>query len=230
MLAESGGTFSVTELSNATGLPPSHVCRLLKTMVRTGYIEQLPENRKYRVSLKLLHLSQARLMKLDLRRIGHPFVAQLSHDLKAPVFLSAPCQGRSLIVDVVWPIEARDDPVLVVGQIHSVRHSACGKVCAAFTAAAERQSLDAEERAALGDLLFADWLRELARIRETRLAVRQEQGLLAVAAPLFRAGGLFTGAIGSFFPGVEKLADEVEQAVRRTATALSFALGQPFAT
>lgn len=228
MLAENGGAFSVTQLSDLAALPPSHVCRLLKTLVKTGYIEQLPENRKYRVSLKLLHLSQARLMNLDLRRIGHPFVARLSHELKTPVFLSAPCQGRSIIVDVVWPVEANLDSVLVVGQIHPVRKSACGKVCAAFASDEGREALDTLIRGELDDAGFEAWGRELEAIRETRLAIRQEAGLIAVAAPVFRAGGVFTGAVGLYFPDREQISAEVTQEVKRTAEALSFALGQPF--
>lgn len=228
MLSADGGAYSVTDLSGMAGLPPSHICRLLKTLVQTGYLEQLSENRKYRVSLKLLHLSQARLLKLDLRRIGHPFVAQLASELKSPVFLSAPCQGRSLIVDVVWPQDAVGDPLLVVGQIHSVCHSACGKICAAFATPEELPQMEAAISHENPDETLDKWMNEFKTIRETGLAVRREKGVLAVAAPLFRAGSIFTGAIGAYFQGEATLTPEIEQAVRRTATAISFSLGQPF--
>jgi DNA-binding IclR family transcriptional regulator len=229
MLAQRGNELSVKDLSVQAELPPSHVCRLLKTLVATGYLEQGPETRKYRVSLKILTLSQARLRHLDLRRAGHPFVAQLGEDLQAPVFLSAPCQGRSIIVDVVWPRGAAGDPVMVVGQVHSVCHSACGKVCAAFATPEELARIGADLASADPPESLDGRQGEFRLIRETRFAVRDEQGILAVAAPLFRAGGLFTGAIGVMLPAGMALASEVEQAVRRTATAISFALGQPFA-
>ena len=228
MLAVDGGDYSVKELSGMAGLPPSHICRLLKTLVQTGHLEQIPESRKYRVSLKLLSLSQARLTKLDLRRIGHPFVAQLGNELKSPVFLSAPCQGRSIVVDVVWPQEAVGDPVLVVGQVHSICHSACGKICAAFASPEEQARVDSAIVSENPNDALASWKEEFTRIRETRFAVRQEEGVLAVGAPLFRAGSLFTGAIGVCFSGDTSLTPEIEQAVRRTATAISFSLGQPY--
>lgn len=228
MLSEDGGAYSVKELSALAKLPPSHICRLLKTLVQTGYLEQLPESRKYRVSLKLLHLSQARLKKLDLRRVGHPFVEQLGHELKAPVFLSAPCQGRSIIVDVVWPQEAVGDPVLVVGQVHSICHSACGKICAAFALPDEQSLVESAIVSENPNDTLDAWNEEFRRIRETRFAVRCEEGVLAVAAPLFRAGALFAGAIGVCFPGDAILTPEIEQIVRRAATAISFSLGQPF--
>ncbi len=228
MLSEDGGAYSVKELSGLAGLPPSHICRLLKTLVQTGYLEQLPESRKYRVSLKLLHLSQARLKKLDLRRIGHPFLAQLGTEVKAPVYLSAPCQGRSIIVDVVWPQEAVGDPVLVVGQLHSICHSACGKICAAFASPEEQALVDSAIVSENPHESLDIWKEEFARIRETRFSVRREEGILAVGAPLFRAGSLFTGAIGVCFPGDTTLTPEIEYVVQRIATAISFSLGQPF--
>ena len=228
MLAEDGRDFAVKDLSAQTGLPPSHVCRLLKTLVRTGYLEQVPETRKYRVSLKILTLSQARLSHLDLRRIGHPFVAELGAKLKSPVFLTAPCQGRSIIVDVVWPPEAANDPVLVVGQVHSLGHSACGKVCAAFIEPDEPELIEQALAGETSPPSLAEWQDEFRRIRETQIAIRNEQNILAVAAPLFRAGHRFTGAIGAWMPSGSVLTPAIEQAVRKTATAISFALGQPF--
>ena len=227
ILARHGLDAGVKDLATETGLPQSHVCRLLKTLVGTGYVEQGP-SRRYRVSLRVLTLAQARLASLDLRRVGHPFAAQLAADLKSPVYLSAPCEGRSIVVDVVWPREAPGDAVIVVGQVHSVRHSACGKVCAAFASADEVAGLDAD-CATEGETLPTDaWHDELRRVRERRYAVRDEDGVVAVAAPLFRAEGVFTGAIGVCLSAGLSLAPAVEDAVRRAATAVSFALGQPF--
>ena len=227
LLSQDGGEYSVKELSGLAGLPPSHVCRLLKTLVQAGYLEQRAPSRKYQVSLKLLELSQARLMKLDLRLHGHCFVVELGPQLKAPVFLSAPCQGRSIVVDVTWPTGAGGDPVLVVGQVHSIRHSACGKVCAAFASNEERALLDEALSQETPPLSPEAWEAELARIRVTGLAVRREDGLVAVAAPIFRAGGVFCGAIGTFFSEEVGLPREAEGGIRRTARAISFALGQP---
>lgn len=228
MLSEDGGAYSVKELSSMAGLPSSNICRLLKTLVQTGYLEQNPKDRKYRVSLKLLQLSHARLKKLDLRRLGHPFAARLAEELKASVFLSAPCKSRSIVVDVVWPQEVVGDPVLVVGQVHSVSHSACGKICAAFAPPEEMQLVEAAVAAENPEDPPEKWMREFARIRKDRFAVRRENEILAVGAPLFRAKGIFAGAIGVFFPGGSEPSTELEHAVRRTANAISFSLGHPY--
>ena len=227
LLSQDGGEYGVTELAALAGLPPSHVCRLLKTLVQTGYLEQRAPSRKYQVSLKLLELSQARLGNLDLRRHGHAFAVELGQQLQAPVFLSAPCQGRSIVVDVTWPVGAEGDLMLVVGQIHSIRHSACGKVCAAFVSDEERALLDGALAQETPPFSRKAWEADLAGIRATGLAVRREDGLVAAAAPIFRAGGIFCGAIGTFYSEAVELPREAEEGIRRTARAISFALGQP---
>lgn len=60
-LAADAEECSVKELAEHFGLPNSHVCRLLKTLADTGYVEQTPGSRKYRISLKILNLSNMRL-------------------------------------------------------------------------------------------------------------------------------------------------------------------------
>jgi len=227
-LAQDGCERSVKELSEQTGLPPSHVCRLLKTLVETGYLEQDPASRKYRVSLKLLSLSQARLRNLDLRRVGHPFLARLGNELNANVFLSAPFRGRSIIIDVVWPMDVAGDPSIVVGTVHSVCHSACGKVCAAFLEPVDRDLLEQILAEETPPESLKAWSPEFCRIREAGLAVRKEQGIFAVAAPVFRAGNRFSGAVGVFFPAPARRMAAIEPAVRQCANAISFALGQPY--
>lgn len=224
-LAVSGRDASVTELSAQTALPPSNVCRLLKTLLQTGYVEQSAETRKYRVSLKLLNLAHARLVNLDFRRIGHPFASRLAETLQAHTYLSQSLQGRSIIVDVAYPRGVVADAGIVVGQMHSIFHSACGKVCAAFAPEDEREGLFDDLKASESR---GDWNREFEQIRETRLAVRDEDDVLAVAAPLFRAEECFCGALGVFLPSGSRMTPQIEQEVRSTAAALSFALGYPF--
>ncbi len=227
-LAASGQDASVTELSARTELPPSHVCRLLKTLLQTGYVEQNVETRRYRVSLKLLNLAHARLASLDFRRIGHPFAVRLAETFRAHTYLSQPLQGRSIMVDVAYPRGTMCDTGIVVGQIHPVGRSACGKLCAAFAADNEREQLF-ESLAQEGFTEpRAHWLAEWARIREARFAVRDEPGVLAVAAPLFRAEGQFCGALGVLLPTGTAMSSTIEQEVRHAAEAMSFGLGYPF--
>jgi IclR family transcriptional regulator, KDG regulon repressor len=227
LLAASGRDYSVTDLSAQAGFPPSHVCRLLKTLLQTGYVEQSDETRRYRISLKILNLSHARLVNLDFRRIGHPFAVQLADTLQAHAYLSQPLRGRSIIVDVAYPCGAVADAGVVVGQIHPVCHSACGKICAAFATDEERGRLFDELEQTGAPEPREPWLAEFARIRTSRLAIRDEAGVLALAAPLFRAGGCFCGALGAQLPPGARPDQTIEREIRRIADALSFGLGYP---
>ncbi len=228
ILALAGTELTVKSLSEQTGLPSSHVCRLLKTLLATGYVEQNPTSRRYRISLKILTLSHTCLSRLDLRRIGHPFLVELGEQLNAQSYLSAPWRGYSIVVDIFWPRHGKgNDPAAEIGQTHSVRHSACGKVCAAYASPEERCQLQMDGR--VGDSRKGeDWGAEFDRIRNRGLAIRNEQGILALAAPLFRAGDHFCGAIGAMLPTGTLLTDTIEETLRSTARGLSFALGQPF--
>ncbi len=228
LLATSNSERSVTELAAEMERPASHICRLLKTLVATGYVEQNPATRKYWVSLRLLTLSHVRLASLDFRRIGHPFAVQLANELSAHTYLSQPLRGLSIVVDVAWPCGSNLDVGLVIGQIHSIRLTACGKLCAAYASAGERADLLAmmESQGQVFDR--AAWLAELDLIRNKGLSVRQELGILALAAPVLSAGGDFCGALGLFCPPeVTTVTPELEAALRRAAGAISFALGYP---
>lgn len=227
LLAASKSDSSVTELAEQMGRPASHVCRLLKTLVRTGYVEQNENTRKYRVSLRLLNLSHVRLSRLDFRKIGHAYAVRLAHKQKAPVYLSQPMKGQSIIVDVAHPAGSTQDLGIVVGQIHSAQLHACGKLCAAFASA--------EEQAQLGQLLMEQdqsfdlqsWLTDLSAIKSEGLAIRQAKGLLAMAAPVFMAEGNFCGAMGICFSKNPRSPEVAREALIQAAGGLSFALGFP---
>ena len=169
MLAASGKEASVTEVAEETGISMSNVCRLLKTLAQTGYVEQNPESRRYRVSLKILNLAHARLASLDFRRIGHPFAARLTQSLGGHAYLSQPLQGRSLIVDVAYPNGAHSDAGIVLGQFHSIRHSACGKICAAFASDEERDRLYLEVAGTEPEINREAWLNDCRQIKKNVL-------------------------------------------------------------
>ncbi|MGI5868383.1 MAG: IclR family transcriptional regulator [Kiritimatiellia bacterium] len=229
-MASDGREYTVKELASRTSLPASNVCRLLKTLVASGYLQQDPKTRQYRVGLRVLTLSNARLASLDLRRVGHAFAARLCHEVDAPVYLSAPMEGRSVVVDVMWPSGYIGDPHIVVGALHSVTHSACGKVCAAYADAESRAGLAAALAAVVPPERLEDWDAEFEDIRNTGFARRLEGGLAAAAAPIFHAGGNFAGAIGAVFEPAAEILPGQEQAIRMAATGISFALGQPVST
>ena len=237
-LAASAEECSVKELAERFKLPNSHACRLLKSLLESGYVQQTPGSRKYRVSLKVLCLANARLLKLSLRQQARPHLARLVETLQRPAYLSAPLEGWSIMIDTIAPANYPGDPGLIVGSRHVVNRSACGKVCAAQI---PPDKLDAF-------LAQVDWAAytpstisspeafklELERIRSEQVATMAgegQPGVGAVAAPIFGADGGFVGAIGVIMPDggqwTPELWERFKAETQRTAASISFALGRP---
>ncbi len=228
-LAADADECSVKELAEHFSLPPSHVCRLLKTLVETGYVEQTPGSRKYRISLKILALSNARLRKLSLRNVARPYMQKLVAELVAPVFLTANHHGFSLIIGTEYPLGFHGDGGVVIGQLHPVRDSACGKVCVAYAPVKEREVLLAQTTA--GKTVDERFKKELAEIRRqgySRLVRGKE--IAAVGAPVFNRDGELAGALGAVLPfdartWKEALWQTYSWGIKASAESISFALG-----
>jgi DNA-binding IclR family transcriptional regulator len=66
-----------TEIAMTLDLPKSTVAGLVFTLDVNGYLDQNPENRKYRLGLKLLDRGKMLIDHLDVRRVSIPFLEEL---------------------------------------------------------------------------------------------------------------------------------------------------------
>lgn len=69
---------SITELSEMLGYYPSAIHRFATTLEYLGYVEQNPENGKYRLGLKLLELGYLVFDRMDLRQRIRPVLKELA--------------------------------------------------------------------------------------------------------------------------------------------------------
>jgi len=231
-LAESGKTHSVKEIAEVFHMPNSHICRLLKTLVETGYVEQ-NSSRQYRISNKILTLSNACLSRMTVRTKVHPYLVDLGERMNCETYLAMPLEGQALIVDVVYKNNRISDSALTIGKINPVFYTACGKLCAAW------QPSDVQEKLlARADLRKVtqktivdpeQLLQEFKRIRQQGYAVCDSESgdnVLAVAAPVLDCNGELLAAIGA----VDLFHDEIKKnnfidQVRENAQSASFAMG-----
>ena len=72
------GKIGVTELSKQLGVNKSSAYRLLVTLEDSGYVEQIAENGKYTLGLKLCKFQEKLLSNYDIRNICHPFLEELT--------------------------------------------------------------------------------------------------------------------------------------------------------
>jgi len=108
LLSLTGESLSVKDISNTLDIPNSHACRLLKTLKETGYVKQ-NSSRKYKISMKILSLSNMSLSKHQIRAKVHPFIIKLSKELHIDVYFSIPVEQKPMIVDVSY-YRANNDP------------------------------------------------------------------------------------------------------------------------
>ena len=77
--AFSGGAdeMTLTELAVATGLDAGTTYRMLNTLVESGYVERIPDSRRFRLSLKVLDLGFNAIAHADLRALVRPLLLSL---------------------------------------------------------------------------------------------------------------------------------------------------------
>jgi len=220
-LAGTAEPMGVKQLAEHFSLPQSHVCRLLKSLRETGYVEQFPGSRKYRVSLRILTLANARLQKVRLLNLARPYIRQLAEKLDMPVFVTREFHGHSVIVGTEYPAFFPGDAGLIIGVVHRATDSACGKICAAYCKAEDRQTiLEQTDWDAPGDFQGrrADYEAELAAVRKRGFARRDlPEDLGAFGVPLLNPDGSIEGALGVMMPKERKRTPELWQKVEESA-------------
>jgi len=231
-LAETAELFSIKELAGFSGLPNSHVCRLLKTLTETGYVEQDRKSRKYRISCKILRLSNACLKRMQIRNKIRPFASKLCAEISFPVYLAVPHEGHALIVDVFYPVSAVQDAGMAIGSLNHAHVTGSGKICAAFHNSPEE--IENIELYKVTDKTITDkdaFAKELAKIRKQGFAVTDSEkgeNVHTVAAPVFRCDGEFVAALGVCLSSRKMTQQEWSSYINKVvecAESCSFALG-----
>lgn len=212
LLAQSGGGTSLTDLSARAGLNISTCHHLLATLMKAGYVAQVPGRRTYALGARVLHLGQAFMRQVDLPRRSQPVLDRLNEATGEAVQLTV-LQGDQVVT--VAKSEARQAVRVdagVIGTSEPPHATATGKAMLAWLPDDQvRRILDANglrrftpntitDRAAL--------IEDMRHVRRNGFAIDREEfqvgvvcvgaavrdhsgaviGSLSVSAPAFRAG------------------------------------------
>jgi len=193
---------SLTELSARLDLNPSSTFRLLMTLQSHGYLEQNPDNRKYRLGVACLALGSVFLNKSDIRKEALPILSGLRDDCKETIHLA-----RLAGSEVVY-LEKLDGllPIGIMGSRVGGRAPAhctgLGKAMLAYKPENEIRQLCAEAdlRRFTSNTItdLGELLGELACIRERGYAIDNEEhepGVKCVAVPIWNYRQNVVGAI-----------------------------------
>jgi IclR family acetate operon transcriptional repressor len=130
-LAE-GGELGTNEIARRTGMTPSTVSRQLGTLAASGLVERVPASGRYRLGLKIVHLANALLARLDVRTVARPHLEELVRRTGETATLGVPGEEDAVTIDFI-PGSHQVQPVSRLGRPSVAHATSAGKVLLAFS-------------------------------------------------------------------------------------------------
>jgi len=203
VLADAPHPHSVSELSRDSGLPKSHIHRLLQTLVESAYVEKTAD-RKYRIGVGAFRMGHALLKNIPARNRFLPAMLEAVADIQLPLTLALPFQSQAISVAHVFRDGRIRNTSETLGTVLPATSSALGKLFLAFESEAViENTLPKLSYTASGPNAHRtpDSLRaELPQIREQGYSLNHEQsapGKSSVAIPIRDPGGILTAGLGA---------------------------------
>ena len=199
-LAESAEGESLKDIAAQVRLVKSSVFRILFTLKEIGYVEQVGESGRYRLTFKTRALVRRSTEHLTLCNLVRPHLVNLRDRLKESVWLAELRRHGIVLIDTVevsHPLKLS----FAVGDLCPVHATALGKAIAAYLSPKQVNALlpkgklpkfTSRTLTSRGDLKS-----ELVRVHRQGYAMNDEEtieGAVLVSAPLFDClGNAFAG-------------------------------------
>lgn len=212
-LAE-GGELGTNEIARRTGMTPSTASRQLGTLAAAGLVERAAASGRYRLGIRVVHLANALLARLDVREVARPHLVALVEATGETATLSVPGDEDAITVDFV-PGTHQVQPVSRLGRPSIAHATSAGKVMLAFSG----RELPAGPLRAYTPRTITDpkeLAREIAQVRERGWAQaieEREPGLSAIAAPIRSSRGELEAIVALQGPSSRFDAAAIEAAV-----------------
>ena len=189
------GALGTNEIARRLGVTPSTVSRQLATLVDFGYAEREPVSGLYRPGMRLVHLGNLVLLRLDVRTVARPHLETLVDETGETATLSVPEDPDAVTIDFV-PARHGVQGVTQLGRPSVAHATAAGKVMLAFTGRRPAGPLRAYTTRTVTELGALE--AELERVHRRGYAEayeERERELNAIAAPVFGADGSLAAVI-----------------------------------
>jgi DNA-binding IclR family transcriptional regulator len=223
------GELGTNEIARRTGMTPSTVSRQLGTLAASGLVERVASSGRYRLGLRIVHLANALLARLDVREVARPHLVALVEATGETATLSVPGDEDAITVDFV-PGSHQLQPVSRLGRPSIAHATSAGKVMLAFSG----RELPVGPLRAYTPQTITDpkaLASEIGQVRErgyARAVGEREPDLAAVAAPIRSSRGELEAIVALQGPSSRFDAAAVEAAVPlliERANAISAELG-----
>jgi DNA-binding IclR family transcriptional regulator len=227
------GELSVSEAARLMDTNRAGSHRFISTLKDLGYVEK-NSGGKYQPTLKILALAQKVADRFEIRRLAKPAMHGLSMMYKETINLGLFKNQEIIHIDKIDSLEVlRMDSAL--GDKAPAYCTGLGKSILAFLPGHElAHYLDTVERRPLAPNTITDkheFLAELARIRENRYAIDDEEmsiGLRCIAAPVFDHNQYPAYAISISGPAMRlthRVLEEMKSNICRVSEELSLKMG-----
>jgi DNA-binding IclR family transcriptional regulator len=198
-LAAADGALGTNELARQTQINASTVSRVLSTLRDAGLVDREPGGQRWQLGLRLVHLGNAALARLDLRDLARPLLEQLVRETGETATLSLPAQGEGVTVDFA-PSPHSVSSRAEIGRASVAHATAVGKLVLAHTPGALVSLSEPLERYTPRTLTtLAELELAVAEARSAGIAEasgEREPGLNAIAAPVLAGDGRLVAVLG----------------------------------
>lgn len=223
----------VSDIARLLKLNKSTTFGLLCTLERRGYIEQNPDNGRYRLGMKPVELSQQKLSSFNLNQIAHPILKALVENVGETAHLAIYDHAEVIYIDKVESNNALSI-ASYIGKRNPAYCTAVGKCLLAFQPEEEIERALARVLEARTPKTITDrkqLMAELDTIRKRDIAHDDEEfslGLVCFSAPVRDRNGSVCAAVSISVPTIRIDQSKkffFEDSVSTSARAISEALG-----
>jgi IclR family acetate operon transcriptional repressor len=207
-LVDSAEGANLKDVARRLGLIKSSVFRILFTLKELGYVEQLSENGRYRLTFKTSGLVRRSNEQLTLSKVARPHMVALRNRVQESVWLAERRRHGIVLTEVVeasHPLKLTFD----VGDLCPIHATALGKIVAAYLEPDEVEALLPKGKLpkyTRRTLTARSQLKtELLRVRQLGYAMNAEEtveGAILAGAPLFDSAQKVFAAISVSCPSV----------------------------
>jgi DNA-binding IclR family transcriptional regulator len=196
------------EISRKLKIPKSSCSYILLRLERAGYLIRDETTGRYRIGLAMVALAHGALREIGIRSVAEPALYRLTNQTGLSAGIGVLERGRVLLVDrlegpeFVSNVQPRKREQRDIGRELPAHSTALGKVLLAYLPSEQVLNLIAERgltRSTPKTIVSkAKLLQELEGVRRQGYAVADEeadQGLRALAAPIFDADGTVRAAV-----------------------------------
>jgi IclR family pca regulon transcriptional regulator len=198
---------TLSEIAVAAGLDSGTTYRMLNTLVNLGYLERVPDSRRFRLTLKVLDLGFHAIAQQDLRSTVRPVLKKLVNDVSEAVSFGVLDGADVLYIERVRAGVTRLGVDIRLGTTVPAHQSIIGHSILAFRPENELEELARlPQRRTLSALQPIEWEDigpSLKAIRKAGYALRAStlsEGLRILAVPVLDPDGLAIGAISVASP------------------------------